>query len=230
LAAALRWTIFTPGQIAGNWPAGLAARLFEKTAIGDGLGAGDFNTVEALASQLARADASACAPIVASLRRAGEKIAAVEKRSAAPNVALLILVDQLEELFAWQGDTATAFLSLLQQLCRLPDVPVLIVATMRSDFQHRLADFPILAALAGRSDVKGPYEGEQTLELGLPSPSDLRDTILNPARAAGLTFETREARDLAELIEAEARPEAMPSVQFLLAELYAARAGSMLTL
>ena len=230
LAAALRWTIFTPGQIAGNWPAGLAARLFEKTAIGDGLGAGDFNTVEALASQLARADASACAPIVASLRRAGEKIAAAEKRSAAPKVALLILVDQLEELFAWQGDAATGFLSLLQQLCRLADVPVLIVATMRSDFQHRLADFPLLAALAGRSDVKGPYEGEQMLELGLPSPGDLRDTILNPARAAGLTYETREGRDLAELIEADARPEAMPSVQFLLAELYAARAGNMLTL
>jgi WD40 repeat protein len=230
LAAALRWTIFTPGQIAASWSAGLAARLLEKGAIGDELRAGDFNTEDALAGQLARADASACAPIVASLRRAGEKMAAAEKRSVAPRVALLVLIDQLEELFAWGADAATAFLTLLQRLCRLPDVPVLILATMRSDFQHRLADFPILATLAGRSDIKGPYEGEQTLELLLPSPSDLRDTILNPARAAGLTFEVSGERDLAQLIEAEARPEAMPSVQFLLAELYAARADSTLTL
>ena len=101
---------------------------------------------------------------------------------------------------------------------------------MRSDFQHRLADYPVLATLAGRSDIEGPYEGEQTLELLLPSPGDLRNTILNPARAAGLTFEVSGERDLAQLIEAEARPEAMPSVQFLLAELYAARADSTLTL
>ena len=157
-------------------------------------------------------------------------MAAAETRSVTPKVALLILIDQLEELFAWGANAAIAFLTLLQQLCLLPDAPVLILATMRSDFQHRLADYPVLATLAGRSDIKGPYEGEQTLELLLPSPGDLRDTILNPARAAGLTFEVSGERDLAQLIEAEARPEAMPSVQFLLAELYAARADSTLTL
>ena len=118
---------------------------------------------------------------------------------------------------------------MLQQLCRLPDVAGLVVATMRSDFQHRLAEFPVLDALAGRSEIKGPYEAEQMLDLGLPSPADLRDMILNPARAAGLTFETSGERDLAQLIEAEARPEAMPASNSCWRTLWA-RDDKMLTL
>ena len=112
----------------------------------------------------------------------------------------------------------------------MPDQPVWVVATMRSDFQHRLGEFPSLEALAGRTEVKGPYDAEQTLMLGLPSAADLRDMILSPARAAGLTFEAKDDRDLAQLIEADARPEAMPAIQFLLSELYARRNGKMLTL
>jgi WD40 repeat protein len=230
LAAALRWTAVTPGQIAGDWAAGLAARLFEKNALGDELKLGDFNDSRGLATQMARADASACAPLVRALQRAGEKLAAVEGRATPPKVALLILIDQLEELFVWPQERAASFLGLIQELCRLPDSPVLVVATMRSDFQHRIAEFPALEALAGRSEIKGPYEGEQTLEVSLPSSSDLREMILNPSRAAGLTFEVSSARDLAQLIEADARPEAMPSVQFLLSELYTRRRDRMLTL
>jgi WD40 repeat protein len=230
LAAALRWTAVTPGQIADDWAGGLAARLFDKNAFGDELQLGDFNDTRTLATQMARGDASACAPVVRALQRAGEKIAAAEGRAAPSKVALLILIDQLEELFAWPQDRATSFLGLIQELCRLPDSPVLAVATMRSDFQHRLAEFPALAALAGRAEIKGPYEGEQTLELSLPSSSDLREMILNPARAAGLTFEVSGERDLAQLIETDARPEAMPNIQFLLSELYAHRKDRMLTL
>jgi WD40 repeat protein len=230
LAAALRRTAFTPGQIANDWALGLATRLFEDNALGNELRLGDFNDGGKLAAQIVRGDASACAPLVRALQRAGEKIAAAENREVAPKVALLLLIDQLEELFAWPKERAASFLALVQELCRLPGAPVVVVGTMRSDFQHRLAEFPALAALAGRSEIKGPYEGEQTLELTLPSAGDLRDMILNPARAAGLLFEIGGERDLAQLIEAEARPEAIPSVQFLLTELYAARSGKTLTL
>jgi WD40 repeat protein len=230
LAAALRWAIVTPGQIAGDWPRGLAAALFEPQALGDELWRGDFNTPEALAAQIARADSSAGAPIVGALQRAGTTVAADEGRATAPKVALLIVIDQLEELFAWPHEKAETFLALIQALCRLPGSPVWAVATMRSDFQHRLAEFPALGALAGRSEIKGPYDGERTLELSLPAAGDLRDMILNPARAAGLMFETKDDRDLAQLIEGQARPEAMPAVQFLLSELYARRNSRTLTL
>jgi energy-coupling factor transporter ATP-binding protein EcfA2 len=230
LAAALRWTIVTPGQIAGDWPRGLAAGLFGKGALGDEMRLGDFDTADKLAAQIFRPDSAAAAPIVRALQRAGEKIAAAEGRATPPKVALLIVIDQLEEVFAWPRDKAAGFLALIQELCRLPEQPVWVVATMRSDFQHRLAEFPALDALAGRTEIKGPYDVEQTLELSLPSAGDLRDMILNPARAAGLSFEAKDDRDLAQLIEDEARPEAMPAVQFLLSELYARRSGKMLTL
>jgi WD40 repeat protein len=230
LASALRWTAVTPGQIAEDWPRGLAAGLFEKEALGDDLRLGDFDTPEKLAAQIARADSSAPAPIVRALKRVGDKLAAAEGRATAPKVALLILIDQLEELFAWPHDKAACFLTLIQELCSLPEQPVWVAATMRSDFQHRLAEFPSLDALAGRTEIKGPYDTERTLVLGLPSAGDLRDMILSPARTAGLTFETKDDRDLAQLIEAEARPEAMPAIQFLLSELYSRRSGKMLTL
>jgi hypothetical protein len=131
---------------------------------------------------------------------------------------LVILIDQLEELFAWPKADAEHFLRLLQALCAAHDAPVWLVATMRSDFQHRLCEFPTLGELAGLTEIKGPDEAEGTLELALPSAADLREMIVNPAQAAGLSYETSQdgRRDLAELIEAQARPEAMPAIQYLL--------------
>src|SRR5262249_41290493 len=132
----------------------------------------------------------------------------------------------------WPREQAEAFLNFGRELCQAPDAAIWVVATMRSDFQHRLAEFPVLEALAGRAELKGPYEAERTLDLALPSAGDLCDMIFLPARAAGLEFEisANEERDLAQLIETGARPEAMPAVQFLLGELYARRSGNLLSL
>jgi WD40 repeat protein len=227
LAASMRWTIVTPGKLGSNWSVGLAARLSDKEVLGHELRLGDFSDEHMLAEQLARADSSAILPIAGALRRIRESRCAEQQER---QTAFLLFVDQLEELFAWPSEQACHFLSLLVQLCHIPGTPVLVVATMRSDFQHRIAEYQSLAVLAGRSDVKGPYDGDQMLELSLPAPSDLREMILNPTHAAGLSFEVNRERDLFQLIEAGARPEAMPSVQFLLAELYAARQGKLLTL
>ncbi len=232
MGSALRWCILTPGQIVGNWAAGLAERLVDKQAIGNELAQGDFATPQVLTAQLARADSSSPLPLTKALERAGAAIATAEGRASAPNVVLLILVDQLEELFTWPKAEAKKFLELLEALCSAQGSGIWVVATMRSDFQHRLAEHPELERLAGRIELKGPGEAERTLELVLPAMADLREMIVQPARAAGLTFETSPngARDLAQLLEMEARPEAMPAVQFLLNELYSRRRGNLLTL
>lgn len=167
------------------------------------------------------------------LKRAGEEVAAKENRSDIPAVVLLVLIDQFEELFAWpKAQAAEAFLQLLKSFSEVPGSPIWLVATMRSDYQHRLVEYRALEALAGRTEVKGPGDAERTLELALPAPADLREIILQPARAAGLSFEVSEdgRRDLAELIDAQAQPEAMPAVQFLLSELYARQRDTVLTL
>jgi WD40 repeat protein len=232
LGAALRWAIVTPGQIAGNWAQGMAKALFEKTALGEELSRGDFNSADELKVQFARADRSAALPLLKALERAGEAIAVTEQRSRRPIVTLLVLIDQLEELFTWPKVEVESFLRFLKSLNDSPGSPVWLVATMRSDFQHRLAEYAVLDGLAGRSEIKGPGEAERTLELALPSLADLREMILNPARAAGLSFEVSADghRDLAELIEGDARPDAMPAIQFLLSELYTRRRGNVLTL
>jgi WD40 repeat protein len=231
LGTILRWAIVTPGQIAGDWSFGLATALFEKAAIGDELALGDFQSPSELKNQLVRSDLSAVLPLTKALKRTGEAIAAREKRSETPSVVLLILIDQFEELFAWEKTNAEAFLQLLKSIIEVPGSPIWIVATMRSDFQHRLADYATLETLAGRTEIKGPGELERTLELALPSAADLRDMILQPARAAGLSFEmdADASGDLSHLIEAEARPEVMPAVQFLLSELYIHRRDHVLT-
>ena len=87
---------------------------------------------------------------------------------------------------------------------------------MRSDFQHRLADFPYSPRWRAARTSRDRTRASRPWSSAFRRPGDLRDMIFNPARAAGLIFETRGERDLAQLIEAEARPEAMPSVQFLL--------------
>src|SRR5262249_20283289 len=188
LADALRWAAITPGQIAADWPRGLATALFEQHALGEELRLGDFDDSHKLAAQIARADATAAAPLLRALQRAGERLAAAERRRAPAKIVVFVLIDPLEERFAWPREQAEAFLNFGRELCQAPDAAIWVVATMRSDFQHRLAEFPVLEALAGRAELKGPYEAERTLDLALPSAGDLCDMIFLPARAAGLEF------------------------------------------
>ena len=103
---------------------------------------------------------------------------------------------------------------------------------MRSDFQHKLHELPVLERLAGKMELRGPDQLERTLDIARPSPADLREMIVGPAQAAGLSFEvsTDRMRDLQQLLEVEAKPTALPAVQFLLTELYERRRDGMLTL
>src|SRR5262249_45109793 len=94
LAAQLRWSILTPGQIAGDWAGGMARALLEKSALGEELQLGDFRAVDELKAQLSRADRSSVLPLVKALERASAAIAAAEQRTSPPPVVLLILIDQ----------------------------------------------------------------------------------------------------------------------------------------
>ena len=231
LGAALRYVIVTPSQLQDDWSRVFSGALFGETALEDELTAGDFPQPAILAAQLARADASAVGPLIRALQRAGQKVADEEQRSKVPKVTLLICIDQFEEIFLWSRQQAEAFLSLLSAMVEAEDQPFLVVATMRSDFRHRLTEYPALARLTGTGDLVGPEDAERIIELNLPSAADLREMILRPAAAAGLHFENRPGgRDLADMIERDARPEAMPAVQFLLAQLYEKRNDRLLTL
>jgi hypothetical protein len=131
--------------------------------------------------------------------------------------SLVLVVDQLEELFTAEEITAEqriAFINCLEGLLRTGRI--FVVATMRNDYWHRAAELPSLVALAagrGRFDLLGPMQAEIT------------EIIRRPAQAAGLSFETdsrtRIALDAGLAEDAVRAPESLPLLSFLLDALYA---------
>ncbi|HLH92597.1 MAG TPA: tetratricopeptide repeat protein [Xanthobacteraceae bacterium] len=104
------------------------------------------------------------------------------------NAKLILVIDQLEELFttaAITADERRLFLRLLAGLARSGAVWVL--ATQRADFWHRAAESPELLELA---------HGLGRLDLAAPSPAEIAEMIRKPARAAGLSFETSQESGL----------------------------------
>ena len=132
-----------------------------------------------------------------------------------PVARFVLLIDQLEELFAAEvsAEKRDKFLETLAVLSRKN--PVVILATMRSDFFPRLAEFPSLLALA---DGTGSYH------LAQPEPMEFSQIIRQPAQAAGLKFElhpeTKQGLDEALRDAASTDPQVLPLLEFALEELY----------
>ncbi|MEE8502177.1 MAG: WD40 repeat domain-containing protein, partial [Kiloniellales bacterium] len=162
-------------------------------------------------------DGSARDLLRAALYRAAEDGGLTVLPGELPPIRLLVIVDQLEELFTAEEEitpeTREAFVDLLQMLATSGVAWVL--ATMRSDFYGRLADLPALRDLAA---ADGQYL------LAPPSAAQLRQMIELPAAAAGLAYEEDEASGIslaARLLEEAQGPGALPLLEFALDELYA---------
>ena len=132
-----------------------------------------------------------------------------------PAAKLVLLIDQLEELFT-EGVSAekrSAFLEVLATLSRRN--PVVVIVTMRSDFFPRLTEFSTLLTLA---------EGTGSYHLPPPVPVELGQIIRRPAQAAGLKFdahpETKQSLDEALRDAASGDPLILPLLEFALEELY----------
>jgi hypothetical protein len=138
---------------------------------------------------------------------------------------LLLIVDQLEELFT-ANTISTAeresFVAALDALARSGQVWIL--ATLRSDFSDRLAAVPELLKLA----AEGRYD------LAPPEPAEIAQIIRQPAREAGVRFEVDSTKGIGldEVIRKVAGhdPGALPLLSFLLDQLWQARSdGGLLT-
>lgn len=132
-----------------------------------------------------------------------------------PVARLVLLVDQLEEVFTEKIslEKRHGFLETLAKLSRRN--PVVVIATMRSDFFPRLAEFPSLLALA---------QGTASYHLAPPVPVEFGQIIRRPAQAAGLKFEihpdTKQGLDEALRDAAATDPQVLPLLEFALDELY----------
>jgi tetratricopeptide (TPR) repeat protein len=130
---------------------------------------------------------------------------------------LILVVDQLEELFTTASigaDDRRLFLRLVAGLAR--SGAVWVIATLRADFWHRAAEIPELLDLA---------QGPGRLDLAAPSPAELAEMIRKPAQAAGLAFETQEQSglglDAVVAQDAQGASGALPLLSFVLDALYA---------
>ena len=127
-----------------------------------------------------------------------------------PNGAALILfVDQLEELFTLAPVRYREPFTnlLLQALC---DARLRVLVTVRSDFLAQCVAVPALAQLFQRPSAAFP--------LGPPGPGALIDMIRRPAERGGLELEDGLADEI--LKDAGDNPGSLPLVAFCLEELY----------
>jgi formylglycine-generating enzyme required for sulfatase activity len=135
-------------------------------------------TVETFAELLRDAPAHAVPPIRQALAEAGR----AGGLSEAGEACLLIIVDQFEELFTQDKLPQSEREALIAALDALAKSGLVwVVATMRSDFFDRLERLPALAIFSA---------GEGRYLLLPPDEAEIGQIIGQPAREAGLRFET----------------------------------------
>ena len=182
------------------------------------LGAGDFRNPENLAAHLA--SGGGVQPVTRALERAGEAFRASAGLDRAAHARLILLVDQAEQMLAWPATQHGSFAALIE---RLASAGIWIVATLRLDGLGAWLADPVLAGLIE------PERGAR-LDLAPPGPVEIAEMVREPAKAAGLCYETRPDGTLDEiLIEAARGRDALPLLQFTLEELFLRRdtAGQM---
>lgn len=191
----------------------LAAALLQPTAVPE-LSALEYN-VQSLAELLRAGASQASLPIRQGLAAAAKQAGLAERGEA----RLMLLVDQLEELFTRDTLSDTdreSFVAILEALAK--SGLVWVVATMRSDFFDRLEKLPRLLKLS---------EGEARYLVAPPEPAEIAQMVVQPAREAGVRFEVDEkgGTSLDQKIQQAAARDAgaLPLLSFLLDQLWQAR-------
>ena len=181
------------------------------------LSASDFPRADDLAALLAHADASALKPILSTFSGIEQTARGKEGYGRAVKVALLLVVDQLDELFGADigNDMRARFAQLLGLLAR--SGRVWVIATLRADlFEHFLS----------QKDLKQLKDDGSSYDLAPPDAAALAEIVRAPAAAAGLVYETDtktgERLDERLLGDAE-RADLLPLLQFTLNQLFEAR-------
>ncbi|MER7466460.1 helix-turn-helix domain-containing protein [Streptomyces sp. NPDC097981] len=139
--------------------------------------------------------------------------------SAGAGEDTLVMVDQFEEAFTLCRDPAerSRFIDMLLS-ARQPESRLRVLLAVRADFYGRCAEHTELAeALRDANLLAGPM-----------NPAELRDAIVKPATAAGLTVERALTSRLVQ--EMSTAPGGLPLLSHVLMETWRRRRGHTLTL
>ncbi|MFH1136492.1 MAG: ATP-binding protein, partial [Pseudomonadota bacterium] len=204
-----RYAVLTPSEIAGDLLSGLARHLMSDAALPE-----------------LRSHAEGLDDLIRCLRTDPVKAFDLRIKQLLRGTGdgkkgqrrLLLLVDQLEELFthpAISRAEAECFLEAILAFSKGGGVWTL--STIRSDFYRELQQSPALMALKG---------GWGAFDLRPPEAGDIHRLITGPAALAGLVFAKNELNvslDQIILNESAGSPEALPLLEYFLSELYQRR-------
>jgi len=219
-AAFLRRVVFRPSDALDGDDLfdALARRLTTQVSEHEGLSEliAYGQSAASLATHLRNATAAPAYPIEAALGQLTAQARQSGRMLEYETAKLILVIDQLEELFTDERipiGERRLFIQLLNGLVR--SGLVWVVATMRKDFWHRADEAPELVHLS---------EGNGRLELLPPGPAQLSQMIRRPAEAAGVSFEVHRTTNvpLNEVISEEVarEPGALPLLSYLLDQLY----------
>jgi hypothetical protein len=179
------------------------------------------SSLEEFTAHLAAAADNPAFPLRAALERVANEARRTLGLLPHETARLVLLVDQLEELFTRriEAERRDLFLRILAGLAK--SGVVWIVATMRNDLWHRAAEAPRLIEIV---------ENGARLDLLRPDGAQLIEIIRRPAAAAGLVFEADPEHGVgldAVIARAAAEePGILPLLSVMLDELYARDIGS----
>ena len=137
-----------------------------------------------------------------------------------PAAEIVLVVDQLEELFTLVRDEAVraAFVESLVDAVDDPDVHLRLVLALRADFYDRPLRYPRLAALlTGCMETVVPMTADE-----------LERAIAAPAKQVGAVLDSGLASRIVE--DVERQPGMLPLVQYAMTALFDRRDGDRLTL
>jgi WD40 repeat protein len=202
------------GAPSGDLFDALAAALVEPAALPE-LTADGTSAVR-LAELLRKSPTGAYGLVKGALSQAAASLRAAEGVKVQPEARLVLVVDQLEEIFTDRHITAEGRDALFVALADLArSGKVWVIATLRSDFYHRCREIPGLAELKAENGQ---------LDLAPITTAEIGRMIRQPAAAAGLQFEvdpqTGQPLDDILLNDATALEEGLPLLEFALDELY----------
>jgi tetratricopeptide (TPR) repeat protein/energy-coupling factor transporter ATP-binding protein EcfA2 len=217
-----RVAMMRPGEIKGEPVRSLAQCLFaglkDIPAEEEGrsfalpeLAKSPHNTAERLATALAAGDA---ASVAWALDQIAEEVKEKGGYDRPVRADLLLIVDQLDELFGADVDEVAREAFAKALLALVATGHVWVAATLRTDLYERLQQTPTLLDLKQKGAA---------YDLAPPGAAELAEIVRKPAEAAGLSFGCDEGtgRSLDEQLLADAdRPDMLPLVQFALQELF----------
>jgi WD40 repeat protein len=188
----------------------LATALTSETALPE------LAAFDGLDQMIAGNPASTSTLVQGALKQAAQKRAGDTEGKSLPNVRLIVVVDQFEEVFSADRISDADRQAFFLALSALAQSGVaLVLITLRSDFYDRFCAVPELASLK---------EGDGIYDLQPPTKAEIGQMIRRPAYAAGLRFE--EIRDTGESLDdvlrdtAANNPDSLPLLEFCLELLY----------